>query len=44
MGSLLKGDDSTRWYGDLSNEWGRLSQGNDNGITGTDTLVYIQYK
>ena len=28
----------------MSNEWGRLSQGNDHGIKGTDTLVYIQNK
>ena len=44
MGSLLKVDNSIRWYGGLSNEWGRLSQGNDHGIKGTDTLVYIQNK
>ena len=42
MGSLLKGENSTRWYGGLSNEWDRLSQGNDHGIKGTETLVYIQ--
>ena len=44
MGSLLKGESSKRLYGGLSNEWGRLSQGNDHGIKGTDTLVYIQNK
>ena len=44
MGSLLKGGNSKRWYGGLSNEWDRLSQGNDHGIKGTVTLVYIQNK
>ena len=44
MGSLLKGENSARWYGCLSNEWGRLSEGNDHGIKVTETLVYIQNK
>ena len=44
MGSLLKGENSKKWYGGLSNEWGRLLQVNDHVIKGTDTLVYIQNK
>ena len=44
IGSLLRGENSNRWYGCLINEWGRFSQGNDHGIKGTDTLVYIQNK
>ena len=44
MGLLLKGGNSTRWYGGLNNEWVRISQGNDYEIKGTDTLVYIQNK
>ena len=44
MDLLLKGDNSTRQYKGLSNEWVRLSQGNDHEIKGTDTLVYIQNK
>ena len=42
MSFLLKRDNSTRWYEGLSNEWGRIWQGNDHGIKCTDTLVYIQ--
>ena len=42
MSSLLKSDNSKRQYGGLNNERSRLSQVNDHGIEGTDTLTYIQ--
>ena len=42
MSFLLNGDNSTIWYEGLNNEWGRLSQGNDHGIRGTNTTIYIK--
>ena len=39
--SLLKGKNSSVWERSLSNEWGRLAQGNDNAIKGTDTIQFI---
>ena len=39
--SLLKGSNASTWYKSLSNEWGRLAQGNDNGVKGTDTITFI---
>ena len=39
--SLLTGQNKDTWLRSLSNEWGRLAQGNDNGIKGTDTIEFI---
>ena len=41
LDSLLKGDDSVHWKRSLSNEWGRLAQGNDHGVKATDTIEFI---
>ena len=38
--SLLQKDPS-KWNRALSNEWGRLAQGNDTGVIGTDTIQFI---
>ena len=39
--SLLEGPNKHIWHRSLSNEWGRLAQGNDAGIKGTDTIRFI---
>ena len=39
--SLLKGDNSAIWERSLSNEWGRLAQGNNLGVKGTNTISFI---
>ena len=39
--TLLKGSDREIWNRSLSNEWGRLAQGNDNGVSPTDTIDFI---
>ena len=39
--SLLKGNNASTWYKGLSNEWGRLAQGNGRGVKGTDTISFI---
>ena len=39
--ALLKGDDRTTWLNSLSNEWGRLAQGNKRGVIGTNTIRFI---
>ena len=39
--SLLTGDQSIRWTGALSNELGRLTQGNDTGVTSQDAMDFI---
>ena len=39
--SLLQGKSSQVWNRSLSNEWGRLADGNDAGIKGTQTIVFI---
>ena len=39
--SVLKGSDRIIWAQSLSNEWGRLAQGNDNNVMGTDTIEFI---
>ena len=39
--SLLKGNNSNIWEQSLSNEWGRLAQGNDKGVKGTNTIAFI---
>ena len=42
--SVLKGSDRVIWARSLSNEWGRLAQGNDNDVTGTDTIEFIHQR
>jgi len=39
--SLLQGKSSQVWIRSLSNEWGRLANGNDAGIKGTQTIAFI---
>ena len=39
--TLLKGKDNTIWTRSLSNEWGRLLDGNDFGVQGTKTCHFI---
>jgi len=39
--SLLSGPDSIIWNKSVSNEFGRLAQGNDAGIIGTNTILFI---
>ena len=39
--TLLKGDMSPTWTKAVSNEFGRLTQGNDHGVTFTDTMDFI---
>ena len=39
--SLLAGQNSEIYMQSLSNEWGRLSQGNDFGIQYTNTIKFI---
>ena len=42
---LLNGKDGPkRWTPALSNEWGRLAQGNDTGVTATDTIDFISFQ
>ena len=38
--SLINGDNSKVWLRSLSNEWGRLAQGNYHGTKGTDTIEF----
>ena len=39
--TILKGSDQEIWTQSLSNEWGRLAQGNDAGVRSTDTIEFI---
>jgi len=39
--TLLQGPDKHIWTKSLSNDWGRLAQGNDSGVKGTDTIKFI---
>ena len=39
--TLLKGNDKLIWLRSLSNEFGRLAQGNDFNVKGTDTIEFI---
>ena len=39
--SVLQGSDRDIWRQSLSNEWGRLAQGNDNGVLSTETIDFI---
>ena len=36
--NIIKGKQSDRWSRELSNELGRLDQGNDFGVLETDTI------
>ena len=38
---VLQGSDREIWTKSLSNEWGRLAQGNDSGVHATDTIDFI---
>ena len=42
LASLLKGPQHERWYRALSNELGRLADGNKYGVEGTNTIRFIQ--
>ena len=39
--TILHGSDRKIWTQSLSNEWGRLAQGNDNGVHCTNTIDFI---
>ena len=39
--TLLRGDENAKWTKSLSNEWGRLAQGNIHGVKATDTIDFI---
>ena len=41
---LLNSVDKAIWTKSLSNEWGRLAQGNVHGVTSTDTIEFISEK
>ena len=42
MEKLLTGPDAhNKWIPALSNEWGRLAQGNDAGVQSTDTVEFV---
>ena len=41
LATLLSGDSKTLWTTSLSNEWGRVANGNIFGIKGTQTLEFI---
>ena len=38
---MIKGENKKIWNQSLSNEWVRLTQGNDNGVQHTDTIDFI---
>ena len=38
---LLKGEEADRWNMTLSNEWGRLAQGNKYGVVAQDAIEFI---
>ena len=41
---VINGKDSEiKWFPALSNEWGRLAQGNDKGVESTNTIKFISY-
>ena len=42
MASLLRGPEKSRWSKALSNEIGRLAQGNKYGVKATDTIEFIK--
>merc|ERR1712012_487590 len=37
----LRATNTTRWNRALSNEWGRLAQGNDHGVVAQDAIDFI---
>ena len=39
--TLINGTDSAHWTKSLSNEFGRLAQGNQHGVRATDTISFI---
>ena len=39
--TLLRGSDRVIWTQSLSNEWGRLAQGNDAGVVSTNTIDFV---
>ena len=41
--SLLVGEDKPLWVRSLSNEWGRLANGNTFGTIGTNTITFLPY-
>ena len=42
--ALINGPDGKNcWIPALSNEWGRLAQGNANGVIATDTIEFIPF-
>lgn len=41
MDNLIKGEHKNRWVKSLSNEWGRLAQGNKHGVLATNTIKFI---
>ena len=41
LSRLLQGEDKILWQRSASNEFGRLAQGNDYGISGTNTIEFI---
>ena len=42
--ALINGPDATtKWLPALSNEWGRLAQGNDTGVEATDTIQFVAF-
>ena len=44
VNDLLQGPDGpNRWIPAMSNEWGRLAQGNDGGVTATDTVDFVPF-
>ena len=44
MEKLLKGPDGQKiWSRALSNEWGRLAQGNKYGVKATNTINFIKH-
>ena len=44
LDTVLKGSDQDIWRESLSNEWGRLAQGNNAGVCSTDTIDFIHCK
>ena len=41
MGDLISGPNVKTWSQALINDWGRLAQGNDNGVLPTNTIKFI---
>ena len=42
MNNLIQGEHKDRWVKALSNEWGRLAQGNKHGVLATNTIKFIK--